>query len=250
MTRIALCYSGRPRSILECYNNHVQYFGLGNSNVDVFAHLWFDQNLVGTNFRNDVNQGTWPDESIKSWIDENWKPKTIVYEKPRSFEHMFAGEWEKKLQWHHGHQKDHQISMFYGIEKVINLKKEYEEKNNFKYDYVMRIRTDLLFLEDPGNFENYDKNKLHVFNVIPQIDWIQTGVKDYGILDIVAWGGSDIMDKYSTTYSNLQKLLDLGCPSFSSDAFLGFNATKIHDIEVQKHPWKFKIFVGDTIYQN
>ena len=54
MTRIALCYSGRPRSILECHENHKQHFRLGQNDVDVFAHLWFDESLVGSQFRSDV----------------------------------------------------------------------------------------------------------------------------------------------------------------------------------------------------
>lgn len=248
MTRIALCYSGRPRSVQECYDNHVQYFGLGSPNVDVFAHLWFDENLVGSNFRNDVGQGTWPDDGIKKWIDKNWNPRKVVYEKPRSFEHMFTDKWDNK--WICGHQKDNQISMFYGIEQVMKLKKEYEQENNFKYDYVVRMRSDLLFLADQGPFENYNKEKLHAFEIIPQQDWIQTGVKDYAILDIVAWGGSDVMDKYSSTYSNLERILDEGCPAFTPDALLGYNAVRINKLNVQKHNWKFKIFVGSHIYHN
>ena len=59
MTKIALCYSGRPRSYQECYENHKQYFRLGLPDVDVFAHMWFDDDLVGSQFRTDVGQGTW-----------------------------------------------------------------------------------------------------------------------------------------------------------------------------------------------
>jgi len=248
MTRIALCYSGRPRSILECFDNHKKHFGLGQDNVDVFAHLWFDDNLVGSQFRSDVGQGFWPDSSFKEWIDENWKPKKITYEKPRSFEFLFEKSWNP--QWPFAHPKDNQISMFYGIEKVINLKKEYEQENGFKYDYVVRMRTDLTFVYPPGEFERYNQDNLHVFNVIPGIDWIETKVEDFAILDIVAWGGSEIMDKYGSTYSNLEIIIDSGCPTFTPDAILGYNAVKINNLKVQKHPWKFKIFVGNTIYQN
>jgi hypothetical protein len=248
MTRIALCYSGRPRNFRECYDNHVAHFGLGKENVDVFAHLWFDEDLVGTNFRNDIGQGTWPDSELKEWIDQNWRPKKIVYEKPRSFEHMFEDTWDP--QWPYAHQKDNQISMFYGIEQVMKLKKEYEDENNFEYDYVVRMRTDLTFLKSFGDIVDYDNEYLHVFNVIPGQDWIQTGVKDFAILDIIAFGGSKVMNKYSTTYSNLQKIVESGCPTFTPDAVLGYNAIKLNNLKVQKHPWNFKIFVGNTVYQN
>ena len=164
MTRIALCYSGRPRSYQECHENHKQHFRLGQNDVDVFAHMWFDEDLVGTQFRTDVGQGTWPDAGVKEWIDENWKPKKIKYEKPRYFADMFNDTWQTK--WTATHPKDNQISMFYGIEQAIKLKREYEEENNFKYDYVIRMRSDLLFLQSPGQFEDYDPSKLHVFDVV------------------------------------------------------------------------------------
>ena len=187
MTKIALCYSGRPRSYQECHKNHKDYFRLGQNDVDVFAHMWFDEDLVGSQFRTDVGQGTWPDASVKEWIDEHWKPKKVTYEKPRYFADMFVDTWQTK--WKATHPKDNQISMFYGIEQAINLKKQYEEENNFKYDYVVRMRSDILWMQHPGpiKFEDYDQNKLHSFNVNPGPDWTQTGVKDFAILDIIAW---------------------------------------------------------------
>ena len=51
--------------------------------MDVFAHMWFDEDLVGTQFRTDVGQGAWPDASLQEWIDENWKPKKKSKSKPR-----------------------------------------------------------------------------------------------------------------------------------------------------------------------
>ena len=248
MTKIALCYSGRPRNYAECLKNHQDFFGLGQDNVDVFAHLWFDESLVGKNFRNDVGQGTWPDSGFKEWVNDHWNPKKVTYEKPRSFEDEFNQNWNS--QWPQAHPKDNQISMFYGIEEVIKLKREYEEENNFKYDYVVRMRTDLLFLESPGNINEYDENKLHVFNVLCGQDWIQTGIKDFAILDIVAWGGSKVMDKYGTIYSNLQKIIDENCPTFTPDSILGYNAIRVNNLKVEKHPWKFKIFIGNTNYSN
>ena len=54
--RIALCYSGRPRNYKECLKNHQETFGLGGDNVDVFAHLWFDEDIIGKPFRPDAPQ--------------------------------------------------------------------------------------------------------------------------------------------------------------------------------------------------
>ena len=158
MARIALCYSGRPRSYSECLQNHQAVFGLGNDNVDVFAHLWFDPELTGQPFRADAPyQGVWPGNNLKKWVERNWKPKKVVYEKQRD------DEWREKYSdvWNTAHEKldpvprmhpkDHQLGMFYGIKKVMEMKQEYEKENNFKYDYVVRMRTDLVMVANFGD---------------------------------------------------------------------------------------------------
>lgn len=68
-----------------------------------------------------------------------------------------------------------QIKMFYGIYKSFQIMKDYESKNNMKYDYVIRIRPDLSLstqfsLED---FSMLDSSKLAV-GVSPD-----PGVSDY-----------------------------------------------------------------------
>ena len=94
--RIALCYSGRPRHFSECLKNHQETFGLGEDNVDVFAHLWFDEDLVGQPFRPDApQQGCWPGSNLKKWVEKNWNPKKVVYEKQTDdkFRDMYSDVW-------------------------------------------------------------------------------------------------------------------------------------------------------------
>ena len=50
MTRIALCYSGQPRDFIHAVDNHREHFGLGQDNVDVFGHIWFDDSVAGKVF--------------------------------------------------------------------------------------------------------------------------------------------------------------------------------------------------------
>ena len=168
MTRIALCYSGQPRDFIHAVENHREHFGLGKDNVDVFAHLWFDESVVGRVFTI-PSKGVWPGSEIKDWISENWKPKKIVYEPPRGFNEEISN-WRD-----FGHPKDNQISQFYSMEQVMKFKRDHEEKHNFKYDYVVRMRTDTVFLKPFGKIEDYDKDKLHVFKVNPGPDWTAVG---------------------------------------------------------------------------
>ena len=56
-----------------------------------------------------------------------------------------------------GHPKDNQISQFYSMEQVMKFKERVmRRRHNFKYDYVVRMRTDTIFLKSPGNIEDYD----------------------------------------------------------------------------------------------
>jgi len=265
MTRIALCYSGRPRNFSECFENHQKFFGLGNDNVDVFAHLWFDEDLVGKPFRLDApQQGCWPGKNLMRWIDINWKPKKIVYEKQKDhvFREMYSDVWnishEKLNPTPRMHPKDHQLSMFYGIKKVMELKQEYERENNFKYDYVIRLRTDFLMVSNFGNIENYDNTKLHVssydstdlINQYKPGTWIQDlGIDKRYIVDIFAIGGSEVMDKFAKVYDNIPVMIESGYPMHSSDVLIGYNVFIIEKIPVRRHSsWAYKIYPNTEVY--
>ena len=185
--------------------NHQKTFGLGKDNVDVFAHLWFDEELSGKPFRPDApQQGCWPGSNLKTWVEKNWKPKKVVYEKQTDdlFKEMYPN-WNnahERLDPVPGmHQKDHQLSMFYGIKKVMEMKQEYERENNFKYDFVVRLRTDFVAVANFGDLEKYDKDKLHVshYNATALINqyrpgtWVEDlGIAERYIVDIFAMGVS------------------------------------------------------------
>ena len=265
MARIALCYSGRPRSYSECLHNHQAVFGLGNDNVDVFAHLWFDEELTGQPFRADApQQGVWPGRNLKKWVERNWNPKKVVYEK------QVDDQWREKYSdvWNIAHEKldpvprmhpkDHQLGMFYGIKKVMEMKQEYEKENNFTYEYVVRMRTDLLMVANFGDITQYDSNKLHLnsYNATALIDkykpgtWVEdTGSAERYVVDIFAMGGSEAMDKYAKVYDNIPKMLEESYPMHSSDVLIGYNTFLIEDIPVKRHKsWVYKIYPQAEVY--
>ena len=69
--RIALCYSGQPRDFIHAVDNHREHFGLGQANVDVFGHIWFDDSVAGKVFTI-PSKGVWPSSEIKDWIEKNY----------------------------------------------------------------------------------------------------------------------------------------------------------------------------------
>ena len=103
-----------------------------NNNVDVFIHSW----------NTDFEKG----------IKDIYKPKLSLFEKQKTF----GAEWKDKVG---ATRKEHMFSRWYSAKESLRLKREYEEKNNFTYDYVISTRFDLLFLEDL-NFNLFEDNSL------------------------------------------------------------------------------------------
>lgn len=89
------------------------------------------------------------------------------------------------------------ISMFYSIFKSNELKINYENNNNFKFDRVLRMRFDSDFKNDEDLDVSLDYNL-----VIPSgRDW-------GGLNDQFAFGKSETMDVYCDLINNINKYYD------------------------------------------
>ena len=84
--KLALCFSGQPRFIKEVspfiINNVI-----GDHNVDVFAHLWFDEDLQSKPYK--YGGDNWKDQRIVSTAIDDFKqvynPKLIKVESSKKF---------------------------------------------------------------------------------------------------------------------------------------------------------------------
>jgi len=90
--------------------------------------------------------------------------------------------------------------MWYGIDKVNKLKSLYEIENGFKYDIVIKSRFDIEF-----------KNEILLKNIDDSI-FIPIG-SDHrgGYNDLFAYGSSNIMNYYCSTYPHLTEYIKEGC---------------------------------------
>lgn len=87
------------------------------------------------------------------------------------------------------------LQQLYGIEQSFKLLKEYEEKNNIKFDIICRARSDVLFIN------NIDIDKFVLDKIIlPEFHSFA------GINDRFAIGNRENMKVYMEMYSNLSKL--------------------------------------------
>lgn len=188
----------------EHYKKHI----LDKNDCDVFIHTW----SVG----------------FEKGIKESYKPKKSLFERQIMFHKpnlllKLANKDPLRI---------HSIrSRWYSTKKVIGLKKEFEEKNGFRYDCVFLTRFDVAFFTDVY-FNQFDMGKFYAahannyytqdgkkilnkeFNQTKKTMDVSNLVrkpsgypyeKKGGIADYWFFSNSEAMDKFSALYDNLGK---------------------------------------------
>jgi SAM-dependent methyltransferase len=220
--KLALCISGHLRTFEENYSS-VKKFILDKNDCDVFIHTW---NTIGHKHRNlDSNLSNTLTNNLLDKITKIYNPKKIVMEKERFFPptKIMIKRMEK------GRDIVGVQSMYYKIESCNLLKKQYENQNGFVYDCVMRFRGDLRIENSlPLNFgQNFD------YLYLPTVGNFG------GLNDQIAFGSSQIMDKYSTLFSNIDTYLEEGC-IMNPEKLLEWHLNKIQ-LKVNKTDIKYVI---------
>jgi hypothetical protein len=209
--KIALCLSGQPRFVPEVAP-YITKNILNGYDVDTFFHFWFDEDLQSKPYKYG-GSGGWENQRISSTAIEDalqiYKPKLYKVEKSKVFldsnlytELCFRDNgqpinwtrhWRESMEPNYrDRQVNNCLSCHYSLNQVNLLKKEYEYSNNFKYDFVVRCRTDTV-IHTKILFENYDKNTIHYSGMQNQPDNM--------ILDWINFGSSKHMDAFMSTFS-------------------------------------------------
>jgi len=207
--KVALCISGQPRQALETYPYILKNI-IEPNNADVFIHMHYDaENLFMEKLHADKGNCQL-EKGIDQQIIELYQPKRHLIESPRNFQKPNIGIPEKRLENikkmnHHKHWTDHQhiqyhvkqlTSMYYSIYKANELKEIYANEEGFVYDYVIRIRFDLLPLE-AILCESLDTNFIH---------YLEMGQPDDLISDWLNIGSNLTMNIYASLYLNIEYL--------------------------------------------
>ena len=183
--KIAVCISGQTRSWNQVKDNIIQ--NIFKDNTDVFFVC--DEDLSISNIDNEITKElqSFYDESILGYFNSNKSPETSV---------------------------ESCVNMFYKIFRCNELKKQHENKHNFKYDIVVRLRPDTNF-NKPVIFSE-DKDKIFIPN---NCDW-------GGVCDQFAYGPSDLMDKFCDLFPNIKKYVEEG-RLFHPETLLQYHCDKL-----------------------
>lgn len=138
--KIAVCFSGNIRTGVNAFPNLRRYFGSLFDNIDFFVHTWdledvappyleCDENrsLLFFHLRNYIPYNL--QESKINKFNQLYNPKRFVVDTPPNISTVARPMW---------------IS----LQRSLDLMRDYENLNNFKYDVVVKLRPDLLF--EPG----------------------------------------------------------------------------------------------------
>ena len=140
--KVALCLMGIVGAVSEKY-------GIGQDIDYRIGHHFIKKHILD---KNDV------DVFIHSWSTD-WKDGLVDVYKPKK--HLI----EEQIDFGEETLKYHSIkSRWYSTKKVVELKSEYENENNFKYDFVMIYRFDCIFNKDVI-FSEFDNRYFYTSHV-------------------------------------------------------------------------------------
>jgi hypothetical protein len=183
------------------------------------------ENLVNDH-ETDIFIHTWSKDKKKEIIKE-LAPVKSVFENHKNFSSDFKD------------RKNATLSKYYSVEQVNKLKKEYEQKNNFRYDAVFHTRFDLVWFSKIPIEQDF-KDKYLFFpnwNTSKSINNLGPFNKDnmhigQRVFDAWFFTSSKVSDSYTKIYSNRRKLNKLSNKSWSSHRFAYLQA-EIYNYEVR-----------------
>lgn len=214
--KIALCFSGQPRYLKESYEGIYDNI-LNKYSPDVFVHTWWDDSMPNQkmNLSSLISYGReyyWEENTI-GLIQQYYSPKEFFYEPQIQFQKYNNVDYEmcNPFNIH---------SMFYSLEKSNEIKKNYEIKNKFLYDAVIRCRFDTKFIKFEIDFFDINLNYVNLYDM-------GNGYPN----DQFAISTSENMNIYSSVYRNLDKYQKSGHTGFVGERLLK------HHLEMNNLNW-------------
>lgn len=179
--KTAICFHGQPR-FYEITYDKVWSKMVEKHNADVFIHTYWSKDSVGELYPVRVKE-VFNEEDLK--IKEDTIKKLTDLYKPIYIDYNWYND---DIIYNHNHN----YYQYYTQYSVKNLKCNHEQKNNFKYDMVIRTRFD--FITSKLEYD-IDLTNLAVPDNCPN---------EALYSDIFSISNSEVFDKISDCYLNLK----------------------------------------------
>lgn len=230
-SRFALQISGHFRNFDKFKNQWISFMQNNSGhNFDIFIHTW---NGTGERTNN-----TWIDDSNKinnmDDIIKIFNPKQYLVEDTDKYLDKFSVyNNDKNIQVFYNVAQPSKpnidfsrfiVAQLYSIHNVNSMRNEYETVNNFKYDFVFRIRADTFVnidfdsvskLRNDENILYVNSSKNHAHPLLGRgcaacnYEYPNKSHKDHSnlVCDAFYYGSGTMMDKISSIYLHHMKLL-------------------------------------------
>ena len=188
--KVAICFSGQIRNLDKTFQSIDQLFQNSFENYKIFAHIPKDKS--SSKFNDYFPSSVTLIENDQYFIGTKLKANQF-----KSVKHKFNSLRKAR----HAH-----MLQLYGIFKANELKIKYEDKHSFKYDWVMRCRSDLKFYSEKININELNNSNVYTAN-FHQFE---------GINDRLVLSSSENMDIFCDLFNYLK-----------NESIEGFNAETI-----------------------
>jgi len=236
--RIAVCFSGQPRTWRKCVDSWQKNLFAGLE-VDVFCHIW-DFNTPPNSIM--VGKVIVDIPVPREEIDELFavlNPTKFKVESARLFPFMKEDQVVRIPSF---------MSQYYGIMSAAMLKREHEIENDFEYDIVIKMRYDAFFnssVVEEFNSADIDTHSMYCFHY----SWDRT-TKTGKVGDIFWYAGSETYDIIADFYLN-QAVIDpkyfalpngMPNPELACESVF-YHYIKKNDIPFKiNHEWDIKLY--------
>ena len=210
MTNIAVVLTGHMRCWKQVFPNFQERI-IQPYQPDVFIHTWNEEgwwipgdknNIKGFHENTpDVNHQDVFDAYLpKNMVTEDWKDYNEHFEKLGDTFPNFA------------HRRKNILSMFYKIQRGMSLVEEYSARTGKTYDFVIRIRPDMILHQSLPNFDPKNFYTAVHRNHLGQGtgDMFQAG----NMLNMI------LFSKLSCNINHIYKQTDILCPHILSEKWI------------------------------
>lgn len=204
MTNVAICFSGLSRLSCDLTINRWQEY-IKKYTADVFIHTW----------ASDISDA----KNTRLKLIELFNPRALKYEQPRKYP---VEEYQERVWW--SVVPYNVFSAYASLYESTNLAVQYAKNKNFKYDYIVRARFDVLVddlvLEPTNSIVISNDHGKHL---------IKFRYKDLtltGLNDLFAYGTQDAMIEYSSVIDHIQTLYTIDGVDMCSELFLSAHLFK------------------------
>jgi hypothetical protein len=194
--KVAVCISGQLRTYEECYANLIKNI-LAPLNADVFMQVW---DTVGASHKEKIANLDQVDEKK---LIAMYNPKKLVIEKQPegASDELYGKKVPQTLKETEPLHYKSALSMYYQIKMCNDLAVNYAAENGFKYDIIMRVRPDTMFLEQVP--QKYLQKVIDNSTLLYFVDYaINT---KYAVCDKFAFGGTEGMSSYASVWDKIEE---------------------------------------------